>query len=188
MASPSYSSDEDFLESLGISVDDVNLAADADTHASMTGIFAQDAYIRLDVGESSIAEIPFDILDPNTPVGAIIGPSHLDFLRNLELGRQNYKSLLGALAERWWDTTNTFHFSWGEMTMTPTDFSLISGIPFGTRPIELYDDWRTAVTPDRMTELIGIDLPRIVRPSHSSPDLSVSRHSILPGPWHLCQT
>ena len=59
--------------------------------------------------------------------------------------------------------------------MTPTDFSLISGIPFGTRPIELYDDWRTAVTPDRMTELIGIDLPRIVRPNHSSPDLSVSR-------------
>ncbi|KDP22679.1 hypothetical protein JCGZ_02464 [Jatropha curcas] len=27
-----------------------------------------------------------------------------------------------------------------------------------------------------MTELIGIDLPRIDRPSHSTPDLSVSRH------------
>ncbi|KDP27014.1 hypothetical protein JCGZ_22089 [Jatropha curcas] len=39
------------------------------------------------------------------------------------MARHNYKDLLGALAERWWDTTNTFHFPWGEMTMTPTDFS-----------------------------------------------------------------
>ncbi|KDP29572.1 hypothetical protein JCGZ_19386 [Jatropha curcas] len=39
MASPS--SDEDLLGSLGISLDEVDLMADADTHASMTGIFAQ---------------------------------------------------------------------------------------------------------------------------------------------------
>ncbi|KDP30287.1 hypothetical protein JCGZ_17157 [Jatropha curcas] len=176
MTSPSHSSDENFLESLGISLDEIRVTADADTHASVTGVYAQDSYFRLDVGEASIAEIPIDILDPNNPVGAIISPSHLDFLRHLELGRQNYKSLLGALAKRWWDTTNTFHFPWGEMTITPTDFSVISGIPFGTRPIELYDDWRTEVTPDRMMELIGIDLPRIVRSSSSTPDLSVSRH------------
>ncbi|KDP37858.1 hypothetical protein JCGZ_06365 [Jatropha curcas] len=41
MTSPSYSSDEDFLRSLGISLDEVDLMADADTHASMTGIFVQ---------------------------------------------------------------------------------------------------------------------------------------------------
>ncbi|KDP24956.1 hypothetical protein JCGZ_24307 [Jatropha curcas] len=34
-------SGEDFLESLGISLDDVDLTADVDTHASVTGIFAQ---------------------------------------------------------------------------------------------------------------------------------------------------
>ncbi|KDP23842.1 hypothetical protein JCGZ_00074 [Jatropha curcas] len=34
-------SGEDFMESLGISLDDVDLTADADTHASVTGIFAQ---------------------------------------------------------------------------------------------------------------------------------------------------
>ncbi|KDP42357.1 hypothetical protein JCGZ_02872 [Jatropha curcas] len=34
-------SDEDFFESLGISLGEVDLMADADTHASMTGIFAQ---------------------------------------------------------------------------------------------------------------------------------------------------
>ncbi|KDP24583.1 hypothetical protein JCGZ_26552 [Jatropha curcas] len=34
-------SDEDFLESLGISLDEVNVMAGADTHASVTGIYAQ---------------------------------------------------------------------------------------------------------------------------------------------------
>ncbi|KDP27522.1 hypothetical protein JCGZ_20135 [Jatropha curcas] len=125
-------SDEDFLGSLGISLDEVNVTANVDTHASVTGVYAQ-------------------------------------------MARHNYKELLGALAERWWDTTNTFHFPWGEMTMTPTDFSVISRIPFGIRPIELYDDWRTEVSPDQMVELIGIDLPRIVGPGSTTPALSVSR-------------
>ncbi|GMP35857.1 hypothetical protein CsSME_00008156 [Camellia sinensis var. sinensis] len=51
--------------------------------------------------------------------------------------------LLGALVERWWDTTDSFHFSTvGEMTMTPFDFSMLTGIGWdaaqiyllGTRP------------------------------------------------------
>ncbi|KDP25747.1 hypothetical protein JCGZ_24003 [Jatropha curcas] len=41
MTSPSYGSDEDFLGSLGISLDEADLMADADTHASMTGVYAQ---------------------------------------------------------------------------------------------------------------------------------------------------
>ncbi|KDP34753.1 hypothetical protein JCGZ_11274 [Jatropha curcas] len=40
MTSPGHSSDEDFLESLGISLDP-DLTADANTHASVTGIYAQ---------------------------------------------------------------------------------------------------------------------------------------------------
>ncbi|KDP22630.1 hypothetical protein JCGZ_02825 [Jatropha curcas] len=130
MALPSYSSDEDFLGSLGISLDEVDLMADADTHASMTGIFTQDSRIKLDVGESSMAGIPLELFDPNSPVGAIIRPSYLGYPRHFDMGRSNYKELLCAFAERWWDTTNTFHFSWGELTMTHTDFSVIFGIPF----------------------------------------------------------
>ncbi|KDP32645.1 hypothetical protein JCGZ_14861 [Jatropha curcas] len=91
------------------------------------------------------------------------------------MGRSNHKELLCALAERWWDTTNTFYFSWGKLTLTPADFSVISGIPFGIRPIELYDDWRTEISPDRMVVLIGIDLPRIVESGPTTPALSVSR-------------
>ncbi|KDP23094.1 hypothetical protein JCGZ_01650 [Jatropha curcas] len=41
MTSPSHSSDEDFLESLGISLEEVNVMANTDTHASITGIYAQ---------------------------------------------------------------------------------------------------------------------------------------------------
>ncbi|KDP24424.1 hypothetical protein JCGZ_26572 [Jatropha curcas] len=41
MTSPSHSSDEDFLASLGVSLEEANVTADADTHASVTGIYAQ---------------------------------------------------------------------------------------------------------------------------------------------------
>ncbi|KDP22028.1 hypothetical protein JCGZ_02990 [Jatropha curcas] len=43
MTSPGHSSDEDFLGSLGISLDP-DLTADADTHTSVTGIYAQTEY------------------------------------------------------------------------------------------------------------------------------------------------
>ena len=39
--------------------------------------------------------------------------------------------VLYALAERWWDTTNTFHISFREMTMTLLDFHVITGFLFG---------------------------------------------------------
>ncbi|KAI8538200.1 hypothetical protein RHMOL_Rhmol09G0084200 [Rhododendron molle] len=42
---------------------------------------------------------------------------------------------LTALAERWWDTTNTFHLRFGEMTVTPLDFAAITGLRVGGEPI-----------------------------------------------------
>ncbi|KAF5932180.1 hypothetical protein HYC85_028351 [Camellia sinensis] len=58
------------------------------------------------------------------------------------------RPLLAALVERWWDTTNSFHFSVaGDMTMTPYDFSMLTGIgvrgdliPFDTD----MDEWDAA--------------------------------------------
>ncbi|KAL7175238.1 hypothetical protein ACSBR2_028943 [Camellia fascicularis] len=42
------------------------------------------------------------------------------------------RPLLGALVERWWDTTNSFHFSaTREMTMTPYDFAMLTGVEIG---------------------------------------------------------
>ncbi|GMQ09319.1 hypothetical protein CsSME_00052741 [Camellia sinensis var. sinensis] len=42
------------------------------------------------------------------------------------------RPLLAALVERWWDTIDSFHLSVaGDMTMTPYDFSLLTGIRVG---------------------------------------------------------
>ncbi|GMQ11050.1 hypothetical protein CsSME_00053818 [Camellia sinensis var. sinensis] len=49
--------------------------------------------------------------------------------------------LLGALVERWWDTTNSFYFSTtGEMMMTPYDFAMITGLGVGGDSIPLDPD------------------------------------------------
>ena len=51
------------------------------------------------------------------------------------------RPLLAALVERWWDTTDSFHLSAiGEMTMTPFDFSLLTGIGIGGDPIPYNTD------------------------------------------------
>lgn len=53
------------------------------------------------------------------------------FILGLNLPKIDW-SLLTSLVERWWDTTNTFHFpSAGEMTITPGDFSLLTGLRIG---------------------------------------------------------
>ncbi|KAI8530523.1 hypothetical protein RHMOL_Rhmol11G0066000 [Rhododendron molle] len=44
-------------------------------------------------------------------------------------------AVLTALKERWWDTTNTSHFQFEEMTMTPLDFAAITGLRVGAEPI-----------------------------------------------------
>ncbi|XP_037494806.1 uncharacterized protein LOC119370543 [Jatropha curcas] len=104
-------SGEEYLESLGISLDEVNLTADAKTHASVTGIFAQDPYIKLDVAENSMSEIPIEILDLSHPVGAIINPSRLGYLRHFDAGRNSHKELLGAWpGEDGGHLLTTFHF------------------------------------------------------------------------------
>ena len=114
----------------------------------------------IDSANMSMNAIPFAILSEEHPIGALITPSRLHLLRHVDSHRTSHKELFGALAERWWATTDTFHFGWGEMTMTPADFSAISGIPFGFRPLDFYSDWRRDIPSARMIELIGIDLPR----------------------------
>lgn len=40
------------------------------------------------------------------------------------------RCVLRGLCERFWGTTNTFHFPFGQMTITPDDFSMLTGLPF----------------------------------------------------------
>ena len=43
--------------------------------------------------------------------------------------------LFTVLAERWWDTTNTFHLPCGELTLTPADLTGLTGLRVGGTPI-----------------------------------------------------
>ncbi|GMP51771.1 hypothetical protein CsSME_00017872 [Camellia sinensis var. sinensis] len=60
------------------------------------------------------------------------------------------RTLLGALVERWWDTTNSFRFSTtGDMTMTPYDFTMLKGLEVEGQPIPYdsdMDEWEAAWT------------------------------------------
>ncbi|GMP46176.1 hypothetical protein CsSME_00014435 [Camellia sinensis var. sinensis] len=50
-------------------------------------------------------------------------------------------TLLGALVERWWDTTNSFHFSTtGDMAVTLYDFAMLTGLEVGGRSIPYDSD------------------------------------------------
>ncbi|XP_028079840.1 protein MAIN-LIKE 2-like [Camellia sinensis] len=57
--------------------------------------------------------------------------------------------LYRALVERWWDTTDLFHFSLiGEMTLTPYDFMMLTGLRVGVGGLIACDldimQWRAA--------------------------------------------
>ncbi|GMP93514.1 hypothetical protein CsSME_00043296 [Camellia sinensis var. sinensis] len=72
------------------------------------------------------------------------------------------RPLLAALVERWWDTTDSFHFSaTGDMTMTPDDFLILTGIGVGGDPIPFdsdMDQWEAA-----QIYLLG-EVPPLVHP------------------------
>ncbi|KAL7194986.1 hypothetical protein ACSBR1_035241 [Camellia fascicularis] len=57
--------------------------------------------------------------------------------------------LYGALVEKWWDTTDSFHFSSiGELTLTPYNFLMLTGLRVGVSSPIPYDpdmtQWRAA--------------------------------------------
>ncbi|KAI8538396.1 hypothetical protein RHMOL_Rhmol09G0099800 [Rhododendron molle] len=58
-----------------------------------------------------------------------------EFIQTLTVPVRNDHAVLVALAERWRDTSNTFHLPPGEMTRTPSDFAAITGLRVGGEPI-----------------------------------------------------
>lgn len=69
------------------------------------------------------------------PIGAKIRAAGLGFFLDAishHLTEHKDLILMCAMSERFWDTTNTFHLpKIGEMTLTPEDFTMISGLSFG---------------------------------------------------------
>lgn len=87
-------------------------------------------------------------------VGEVYNSLHDDvqtIIRNCRFGpfieyilsflRQNILRMLvraGVSLIFFWDTTNTFHFPWGEMTITPFEFGVITGLRMTGRDLEIY--------------------------------------------------
>ena len=65
-----------------------------------------------------------------------------------------------ALIKRWWDTTNTFHMPFGEITITPLDFSLLTGISFGGWKLELIPNIHRRF--DDVSQWLGTALDNVV--------------------------
>ena len=73
------------------------------------------------------------------------------------------RMVIHALAERWWDSTNTFHLPFGEMTMTPLDFHVITGLRYGVVPLSTEKDLCTNL--DEVEGLLGVR-PTVVLSGH----------------------
>ena len=74
-------------------------------------------------------------------------------LSNHETHEYRGLQLLLALAERFWDTTCTFHFpSIGEVMLTPNDFFVISGLRLGGKRIIVND----SLTSTKLKKLLGV--------------------------------
>ena len=58
-----------------------------------------------------------------------------------------------ALLEWFWDTTNTFHFPWGEMTITPFDFAMLTGLSFTEQPVVIDSSLNTSSA--ELPQLLG---------------------------------
>jgi len=81
------------------------------------------------------------------------------FARMLNMGQNLLidASLLSALVDRWRPETHTFHFRWGEMTVTLQDVSFITGLPLRGRavvPPPRSPDWKA-----RLNHRFGEPIP-----------------------------
>ena len=65
------------------------------------------------------------------------------------------REILDILGERWWDVTSSFHLSMGEMTLTPLDFAVLTGIHVGGTPISI--DRRVTITAEGVRAALGHD-------------------------------
>ncbi|GMP48375.1 hypothetical protein CsSME_00015748 [Camellia sinensis var. sinensis] len=64
------------------------------------------------------------------------------------------RTLMGALVERWWDTTNSFHFlATGDLTMTPFDFAMLTGLDVAGRPVPYDADMGKGTMPETIEEI-----------------------------------
>ncbi|KDP35458.1 hypothetical protein JCGZ_10851 [Jatropha curcas] len=97
--------------------------------------------IKLRGGRTLLSSLIIDFFT-SRPIQDLLRPSGLGGM--LVISPENFcnRGLIGALAERWWDLTNTFHFPCGELSCTSLDFTALTDVYFGGENLEFYDDGR----------------------------------------------
>ena len=97
-------------------------------------------------GEETVAVSPFTLVRDSS--------LNVFFVALGQMGEMHKgKQLLVALATYWWDITHTFHFKWGEATITPADYGAITGLGFKGSSIV----WRDDYTNDELKDLLGFE-------------------------------
>ena len=94
---------------------------------------------------SKTPRIQWDLDDRFVPL--LLHTGLLPFARLMSTGHSFTldASLLTALVDRWRPETHTFHFRWGEMTVTLEDVAMITGLPIAGEvivPPPKRADWR----------------------------------------------
>ena len=88
------------------------------------------------------------------------------FKRSLEATSRTEGShvLVAALMEWWWDTTSSFHMLRGDITITPYDYAILTGLPL-TNKVVAVDDSLKRFTPT-VREMIGPVCSELGRSEH----------------------
>ena len=80
-------------------------------------------------------------------------------LRTVGVASAIDSALISAFVERWHPETNTFHFAWGEMTITLHDVYQILGLPIHGRSVR--SDMQDSAVRAKIADDLGVELTQI---------------------------
>ncbi|KDP30724.1 hypothetical protein JCGZ_15525 [Jatropha curcas] len=124
----------------------------------MRGFQSEDDLSKARAGGSSTDASAFwDLLDPPMRSRVIIA-GFGDYALGLRRTQPRFPPVMRyALMERWNDCTHSFIFGLGEMTLTPTDFTAITGLGFDGDAVPLDSRYQTtALAAELVATLLGV--------------------------------
>ncbi|XP_026431635.1 protein MAINTENANCE OF MERISTEMS-like [Papaver somniferum] len=115
-----------------VSLDNYNCLEDSDKHASTDITYSSDPKFRYQHRGSLFSVIVYykEITKHSPKIKYIIDKAGWGRLLAMEIGEASHP-VIDYLVERWWDTTHTFHFPFGEMGFTPLDWVVLTGLSIG---------------------------------------------------------
>ncbi|KDP44682.1 hypothetical protein JCGZ_19497 [Jatropha curcas] len=108
-------------------------------------------------GSSTDASTFWDLLDPLMR-SRVVAAGFGDYAAGLRRTQPRFPPAMRyALMERWNDCTHSFIFGFGEMTLTPADFTGITGLGFDGEAVPLDSRYQTtALGAELVDTLLGV--------------------------------